>query len=167
MRNNTAACLLQALSQFRIGDNGDCAAYPRYIERLVRRDQGDRPRRDLWIDTGDRDMASPVVDKVGVDLIGADEQVVTQASLPQFLEFLEAEDAPHRVVWVAQDERRTSLACHTLYIIIVDLVAAIFSSYQFAWSRFESSMLRSVKDRKVNRRLKQQTTTGLSVGLDR
>ena len=80
------------------------------VERLRRRRDGDRPRRDVGPERGERDVPVRRVDELGVDLVADDGEVVAGGDLGEPLQLGPGEHVPGRVVRVAQQQEARRLA---------------------------------------------------------
>src|SRR5690606_30336098 len=98
----------QALQHRRTAGEGEADAEAREVERLRGAVEGQRPRRDLGRERGERDVLAPVGD-VGVELVGDDREVVLERQLGQGLELGARVHAADRVVGVAQHQQARAL----------------------------------------------------------
>ena len=106
MRHDAGHGALVTGAQGGVGDDREGAVEGRDVPGFRRCHQRDRAAGDGFVEGGDGDVRRGRVEhQATVDLVGADDQVVAFGELGDAGQFIPVEDAPHRVVRVAQHEQ--------------------------------------------------------------
>ncbi len=108
-RHDAGHGLAKSPAESRVGDHGKGTAEAGNVEGFARGKEGDGAGRDLRGEAGDGDVFFVCVqNQAGVNLVGADEEPVTQAQLGDGAEFFPVECPSHRVMGIAEEEKSGS-----------------------------------------------------------